>query len=82
MVGGHQGSPENAHKIISHYISLGGDLFERVSAPDYKLTEEKVQMFMRQIIQGLEYIHHLNIVHLDIKPYNILFSDKADIATN
>ena len=53
-----------------------------MSAPDYKLTEEKVQMFMRQIIQGLEYIHHLNIVHLDIKPYNILFSDKADIATN
>ena len=32
---------------------------------------------MRQIIQGLEYIHHLNIVHLDIKPYNILFSDKV-----
>ena len=63
--------------IIQCAKSAGGDLFERVSAPEYKLTEEKVQIFMRQIIQGLEYIHHLNIVHLDIKPYNILFSDKV-----
>ena len=27
-------------------------MFERVAAPDYKLTEEKVQIFMRQIIKG------------------------------
>ena len=35
-------------------ISLlpGGDLFERVSATDYRLTEEKVQIFMKQIIKG------------------------------
>ena len=26
---------------------------------------------------GLQHIHELNIVHLDIKPYNILFSDKV-----
>ena len=64
--------------ILNAILSLiGGDLFERVAAPEYKLTEEKVQIFMRQIIQGLEYIHELNIVHLDIKPYNILFSDKV-----
>ena len=70
----------------------GGDLFERVAATDYKLTEEKVQIFMKQIIKGkncrglrcseqcvagLQYIHSLGIVHLDIKPYNILFSDKV-----
>ena len=29
--------------------------------------------------QGLLYIHELNIVHLDIKPYNILFSEKVII---
>ena len=28
---------------------------------------------------GLLYIHELNIVHLDIKPYNILFSEKVII---
>ena len=74
--------------------SPGGDLFERVSKPDYTLTEEKCRIFMRQIIQvlsshifkhstcvncqpffqGLEFLHGQNIVHLDIKPYNILFS--------
>ena len=31
---------------------VGGDLFERVAATDYKLTEEKVQILMKQIIKG------------------------------
>jgi len=62
------------HTIVVTELLSGGDLFERVSKPDYRLTEEKCQIFMRQIIQGLEYIHAQNIVHLDIKPYNILFS--------
>ena len=30
-------------------------MFERVAAPDYKLTEEKIQIFMRQIIKGNRY---------------------------
>jgi len=54
----------------------GGDLFERVSQPDYRLTEEKCQILMRQIIQGLAFLHDLRIVHLDVKPYNILFCNK------
>ena len=37
-----------------------------MAAPEYKLTEEKVQIFMKQIIRGLQYIHQLNIVHLGI----------------
>ena len=32
---------------------------------------------MLQCVAGLQYIHSLGIVHLDIKPYNILFSDKV-----
>ena len=31
------------------------------------------------LFSGLLYIHELNIVHLDIKPYNILFSEKVII---
>jgi len=62
------------HTIMVTEFLSGGDLFERVSVPDYRLTEEKCQIFMRQIVQGLEFMHGLGIVHLDIKPYNLLFS--------
>ena len=41
--------------VNKYFIFLGGDLFERVAAPDYKLTEEKIQIFMRQIIKGNRY---------------------------
>lgn len=30
----------------------GGNLFERLSAPEYHLTEDKCQLFIRQILQG------------------------------
>ena len=36
-------------------LCAGGDLFERVAATDYKLTEEKVQIFMKQIIKGKQW---------------------------
>eukprot|EP00092_Neocalanus_flemingeri_P028870 GFUD01031348.1.p1 GENE.GFUD01031348.1~~GFUD01031348.1.p1 ORF type:complete len:678 (-),score=184.77 GFUD01031348.1:119-2152(-) len=61
--------------LVTEYLP-GGDLFERLSAPEYHLTEEKCQVFIRQIIQGMEFIHATNIIHLDVKPFNILFTCK------
>ena len=50
----------------------GGELFERVICDDFILTERSVVCFMRQICQGVEYMHEQNILHLDMKPENIL----------
>jgi len=61
--------------LVTEYLP-GGDLFERLSAPDYHLTEEKCQLFIRQIVQGMDFIHTTNIIHLDVKPFNILFANK------
>ncbi len=36
---------------------------------------------MFQIAQALEYIHHINIVHRDLKLNNILFKYKNKIST-
>ena len=41
----------NITSLTVQHIS-GGDLFERLSPPDYHLTEDKCQLFIRQILQG------------------------------
>lgn len=55
----------------------GGELFERVINDDFDLTEKKAAIFMRQICEGVEYMHSKRIVHLDMKPENILCTSKT-----
>ncbi|XP_053995200.1 calcium/calmodulin-dependent protein kinase type IV-like [Hylaeus anthracinus] len=50
----------------------GGELFERVIDDDFVLTERSCAVFMRQICEGMEFIHRQKILHLDMKPENIL----------
>lgn len=65
-------------KIIVVVLELieGGELFERVIGDDFILTEKSCTVFMRQICEGVEYIHKQNILHLDMKPENILCLSK------
>ena len=51
----------------------GGDLIERVASSDFVYNENVCAYLMKQVCQGLAYIHSKNIAHLDIKPENILF---------
>jgi serine/threonine protein kinase len=50
----------------------GGELFERVVADDFILTERDCILFMRQICEGVDYMHSVSIVHLDLKPENVM----------
>lgn len=44
---------------------------------NFVMTEEEAKIYIRQICLGLRYMHENNIVHLDIKPENILFETKS-----
>ncbi|XP_037831923.1 striated muscle preferentially expressed protein kinase isoform X2 [Kryptolebias marmoratus] len=39
------------------------------------IMESDVRSCIRQLLEGVNYLHHLNIIHLDIKPDNILMAD-------
>merc|ERR1719357_1134775 len=54
----------------------GGELFERVVDEDFDLTESHCVLFVRQICQGVEYLHDRHIVHLDLKPENIMCTER------
>ncbi|XP_039287324.1 LOW QUALITY PROTEIN: muscle M-line assembly protein unc-89 [Nilaparvata lugens] len=57
--------------MVTEYIT-GGELFERVVADDFTLTERDCMLFMRQICEGVDYMHQNSVVHLDLKPENIM----------
>jgi serine/threonine protein kinase len=45
----------------------GGELFERVINDDFILTEKACVMFMRQICEGVAFMHNQRVLHLDMK---------------
>ena len=64
--------------LVMEYLD-GGELFERVAADDFNLTESDCCLFMRQICRGVQYLHNHNIVHLDLKV--ILYFSKNHYCT-
>ncbi|EDO42837.1 predicted protein [Nematostella vectensis] len=60
--------------MIMEFIS-GGELFERVVDEDC-LTEKEAAYYMHQLLQGIEHVHKKNVLHLDLKPENIVCVSK------
>ena len=62
---------------VMEYLA-GGELYERiVDCADQELTERDVAGFVGQILAAVGHLHARNIVHLDIKPENILCVDRS-----
>lgn len=49
--------------LIFEFLS-GGELFERITAPDYKMSEAEVINYMRQVCEAVKHMHEKNIIHL------------------
>ncbi|XP_075134756.1 myosin light chain kinase, smooth muscle-like [Leptodactylus fuscus] len=63
--------------LVLEFIA-GGELFERIVADDFEHTEITSVDYMSQILSGVGYMHQQSIVHLDLKPENIVCVSKID----
>uniref|UniRef100_A0A3B3V8Y9 Myosin light chain kinase family member 4 n=1 Tax=Poecilia latipinna TaxID=48699 RepID=A0A3B3V8Y9_9TELE len=52
--------------LVMEYVE-GGELFDRIIDENYNLTELDTVLFIRQICEGLQYMHKNYILHLDLK---------------
>ncbi|XP_066924043.1 death-associated protein kinase 2-like [Clytia hemisphaerica] len=57
--------------VLVMELLTGGELFDKLCEEDY-LTEEQACDYTKQVVQGMAYLHSKNIMHLDIKPENIV----------
>lgn len=71
-LGAYDSHPEMV--MVLEYIA-GGELFERLVDDNFEHTEPTSARYMQQILEGMQYVHKQNIIHLDLKPENIVCVD-------
>ncbi|CAF1258942.1 unnamed protein product, partial [Adineta ricciae] len=67
----------NSFSIIISELISGGRLFDYLCSQTL-IIEQKIAKYIRQLLDGLNYLHHSKIVHLDIQPENILINTEYD----
>uniref|UniRef100_A0A3Q2Z4Z1 Myosin, light chain kinase 5 n=1 Tax=Hippocampus comes TaxID=109280 RepID=A0A3Q2Z4Z1_HIPCM len=65
--------------MVMEFIA-GGELFERIVDDNFEHTEPASVRYMQQILQGVSFMHRQLIVHLDLKPENIVCVDTSGTA--
>ncbi|KAM3863802.1 serine/threonine kinase 17a like [Diretmus argenteus] len=71
----HEVYETNAEIILVLECAAGGEIFNQcVADSDEAFTEQDVIRLARQILTGVVWLHRSNVVHLDLKPQNILLT--------
>ncbi len=61
--------------MVMEYLR-GGDLLNAVCRRDF-YTEGDARRIMREITAALQYMHERKVIHRDVKPENLILSEKA-----
>ncbi|XP_053506903.1 death-associated protein kinase 2 isoform X1 [Ictalurus furcatus] len=64
-----------AEIVLVVELIRGGELFDFIAAKE-NVTENEAIDFLKQILKGAGFMHSKQIAHFDLKPENIMLSDK------
>lgn len=68
---------ENKHEVILILeLVAGGELFDFLAEKE-SLSEEEATEFLKQILDGVNYLHSKQIAHFDLKPENIMLLNRS-----
>ncbi|AWP20979.1 putative serine/threonine-protein kinase 17A-like [Scophthalmus maximus] len=72
----HQVYEMASEMVLVLEFAAGGEIFNQCVSDreEEAFSEEDVKRLMRQILEGVAFLHQRNIVHLDLKPQNILLT--------
>ncbi|KAF7648634.1 hypothetical protein LDENG_00153850 [Lucifuga dentata] len=65
-----------AEMVLILELVSGGELFDFIAEKENLLESEAIK-FMKQILEGVCFMHSKHIAHFDLKPENIMLSEKV-----
>ncbi|KAG8144812.1 hypothetical protein E2320_013231 [Naja naja] len=72
----HQVYENKTDVVLILELVSGGELFDFLAQKE-SLSEEEATQFIKQILDGVNYLHTKKIAHFDLKPENIMLLDKT-----
>ncbi|GBP06915.1 cAMP-dependent protein kinase catalytic subunit [Eumeta japonica] len=67
---------DNVYVFYILPFEIGGEFFNYMRKVE-TLSEPALQFYASQVVLALEYLHHLGVIHRDVKPENILLNEKG-----
>jgi len=68
------GTDDEIHYIVMEFVD-GKTLKDYIKGLDVYITSEEIIQISKQIALAIDHAHNNGIIHRDIKPHNILFTD-------
>nr|XP_046226815.1 serine/threonine-protein kinase 17A [Scatophagus argus]XP_046226816.1 serine/threonine-protein kinase 17A [Scatophagus argus] len=77
----HQVYEMASEMVLVLEFAAGGEIFNQCVSDreDEAFSEDDVKRLMRQILEGVSFLHQNNVVHLDLKPQNILLTSSSPL---
>eukprot|EP00210_Caulerpa_lentillifera_P006194 g5918.t1 len=66
--------------LIMEYMEGGMVLDSLLNTKECRYTEDDARGVIKQVLEGLKYLHHRNVAHRDLKLENLLLAQKDDLS--
>jgi eukaryotic-like serine/threonine-protein kinase len=69
---------DDTHYLIMEYVD-GKNLSDHISKVTGPIPIQNIALILNEVLSALGYVHDKGLIHLDIKPSNIMLSDRNEI---